>query len=117
MNTLLSNERKRINPADEVSHLSNFVQNSNIGWTSRQERYNDYLLSSEWRALRRRVIIRCKGICEHCGVASVEEVHHLTYKRFKRENLADLLGLCSDCHERIHNIKNNHLIPLVFGGD
>lgn len=91
-----------------------FVQKSN---EDRRASYYDYLLSLEWRALRRRVIIRSKGICERCGVASVEEVHHLTYKRFKKEQLRDLLGLCSECHEKIHNIKNNHLIPLVFGGD
>lgn len=117
MNTLLSGERERTNLAEKVGNLPNFVQNLNIGQTPRQLEYNSYLLSSEWRLLRRRIIIRSKGICEHCGVASVEEVHHLTYKRFKRELLSDLLGLCSECHRKIHNIKNNHLIPLVFGGD
>ena len=117
MNTLLSGERSEQNPAEKVGYFSSFVQNLNIGQTPRQVRYNNYLLSSEWKALRRRVIIRCKGVCEHCGLASVEEVHHLTYRRFRRERLSDLLGLCSECHEKIHNIKNNHLIPLVFGGD
>lgn len=125
---------------NQASQLSNYVRFSNEGEqvilgydlsedqierrlnrakreSDRKFSYNRYLLSSEWRALRRRVIIRCKGICEYCGVANVEEIHHLTYKRFKRELLSDLLGVCSNCHEKIHNIKNDHLIPLVFGGD
>lgn len=113
MNTLLSGDRMRTDPALEQSFGHPFVQKSN---GERQARYCEYLLSPEWRVLRRRVIIRAKGICEHCGVAGVEEIHHLTYKRFRKERLSDLLGLCSDCHEKIHNIKNNHLIPLVFGG-
>ena len=114
MITLLSGKRSEQNPAFEQSFECPFVQKSN---GERQARYYEYLLSPEWKALRRRVIIRAKGICEHCGVASIEEIHHLTYRRFKRELLSDLLGLCSECHEKIHNIKNNHLIPLVFGGD
>lgn len=116
MNTLLSGERMRTNPASGRLFGGSFVRELNEDQTSRRLSYHEYLLSSEWQALRRRVIIRCKGICEHCGVASVEEVHHLTYKRFKRECLIDLLGVCRKCHEKIHNIKNNHLIPLVFGG-
>lgn len=117
MNILLSGERSEQNPALEQSFKRPFVQKLNEEQQARRYNYYNYLLSSEWKALRRRVIIRAKGICEYCGLASVEEIHHLTYKRFKKELLSDLLGLCSECHEKIHNIKNNHLIPLVFGGD
>ena len=140
MNTLLSGERMQTDLAKKAIHLSNYVRFTNegkriiLGYDLSKERierklkqvqqesnrrfsYYSYLQSSEWRKLRRKVIIRAKGICEHCGLASVEEIHHLTYKRFKKELLSDLLGVCSDCHEKIHNIKNEHLIPLVFGGD
>jgi hypothetical protein len=116
MNTLLSGERMRTNPAKKVGHFPNFVQKSNEEQTARQVRYNEYLLSPEWRELKRMVRARCLNVCEVCGIASVEATHHLTYERFGRERLSDLLGVCDKCHEKIHNIKNDHLIPLVFGG-
>ncbi len=115
MNTLLSGERMRTNPAEQF-YDQPFVQKSNED-QERKQRYYDYLLSPEWRELKRMVRARCLNVCEVCGVASVEATHHLTYKRFGREPLSDLLGVCDKCHEKIHNIKNNHLIPLVFGGD
>lgn len=117
MNTLLSGERNGQNPASGRLFGYSFVRKLNEDRIPRCLSYHEYLLSSEWRVLRRMVITRCKDICEYCGVANVEEVHHLTYKRFKHEQLRDLIGVCRRCHEKIHNIKNNHLIPLVFGGD
>lgn len=65
--------------------------------------YNDYLESPEWHHRRRRVLDRCRGICEGCGTARAVHVHHLTYARAGREMLFDLVGVCADCHETIHD--------------
>lgn len=116
MNTLLSGERSGQNPAFEPVFNCPFVQKSNKERMARSVRYNEYLLSPEWRELKRMVRVRCLNVCEVCGISEVEATHHLTYKRFGNERLGDLLGVCDKCHEKIHNIKNNHLIPLVFGG-
>ena len=40
-------------------------------------------------------------MCERCGHGSARlEVHHLTYDRFKKERLDDLLVVCKPCHEK-----------------
>lgn len=79
--------------------------------------YYSYLKSDEWKKLRRIVFMRCKGICEQCGVAQMEATHHKTYKRLGHELLEDLLGVCDDCHKKIHKIKkDDFMLPLVFGG-
>lgn len=76
------------------------IQKSKISkWDSE---YQDYLKSSEWREKRELVIRRAGNICEGCGKAPIEEIHHLTYTRVKREMLFDLVGVCKSCHDKIH---------------
>ena len=67
-------------------------------------RYLAYLRSDEWQTKRAAVIERCSNICEVCELLPVEEVHHNTYERLYREELDDLLGVCSHCHERVHRL-------------
>lgn len=64
--------------------------------------YNRYLASPEWQALRRKVFARADGICEGCAEKPAVQVHHLTYRRFRREMLFDLVAVCEVCHTRIH---------------
>lgn len=66
------------------------------------ERYNAYLRSPEWAEKRRRVLARCKRVCEGCGAAPATEVHHLTYEHVCAELLFELVGLCKSCHDRVH---------------
>ena len=67
--------------------------------------YDEYLKSPEWRHRRVLVIERCNGRCEGCREHPVDEVHHLTYKHYRNEFLFELVGLCKDCHLRIHPNK------------
>jgi hypothetical protein len=72
---------------------------------SRQEwfrEHDEYLLTSEWRLKRKAVLDRCGYICEGCGMQRAVQVHHLTYKHWKKEFLFELVGLCAGCHERVH---------------
>jgi hypothetical protein len=48
---------------------------------------------------------RCNNICERCGKYPVEDIHHLTYARVYHEDLADLQGLCTDCHGFVHGYE------------
>lgn len=67
-----------------------------------QRRYDAHMASPEWRELRRKVMARCRGVCEGCGARAAVQVHHLTYRRLGREMLFDLVGVCLPCHEEIH---------------
>lgn len=89
--------------------------------TSRQRlAYEDYLLSSRWRQVRRQALARAQWRCQNpaCPDDAVRwltqaeiaelavpyslEVHHLTYERLGRERPDDLLVLCERCHSVEH---------------
>ena len=63
--------------------------------------YDKYLKSKVWRAKRTAVMHRAKGVCEACGEAPPQQVHHLTYDRVGREPLFDLVAVCRECHEQL----------------
>ncbi|MFB9951967.1 HNH endonuclease [Rhizobium puerariae] len=65
--------------------------------------YNAYLESDAWKEKRRLVFKRCSGICEGCGIAPADQVHHLTYAHAKREFLFELVAVCEACHTRLHD--------------
>ena len=66
------------------------------------EGYNEYLSSKEWNEKRRLVLKRCNRICEGCGMYGASQAHHLSYDHIGNEFLFELVGLCLDCHKRIH---------------
>jgi hypothetical protein len=68
--------------------------------------YNEYLLSERWAKKREKVIARCKGVCEGCMENPVEHVHHLTYTHVFNEMLFELVGVCRECHNKIHPHMN-----------
>ena len=64
--------------------------------------HDAYLRTPEWADLRAKVIRREKGLCQGCMEVRGTEVHHMTYVRWKRELLTDLVLYCRSCHERYH---------------
>lgn len=75
------------------------------------ESYIAYLNSPEWKSKRQLVIKRCNNVCEGCGQAEVQEVHHLTYAHLTNEFLFELVGLYKPCHERIEQSKSEAREP------
>jgi len=64
--------------------------------------YDSYIRSEQWKQKRRQVIQRDGGVCGVCRDAAISDIHHLTYERIGREDLADLVGVCSTCHAIQH---------------
>lgn len=64
--------------------------------------YADYLKSRQWADKRDRVLRRANFHCEGCGCRPAVDVHHLTYEHVTQEFLFELVALCRECHERIH---------------
>lgn len=64
--------------------------------------YDAYLNSEQWKAKRKLVFKRAGGTCEGCGLKPATEVHHLTYKHHMNEFLFELVAVCTECHERLH---------------
>lgn len=67
--------------------------------------YNQYLKTDKWRKKRAAVLERAKGLCEGCRSKEATQVHHLTYDRVGNEMLFDLVAVCDECHEVIHDSK------------
>ena len=54
-------------------------------------------------ARREQVWERGNGMCEHCGMAAMEEVHHIAGRGgLDPHRLSNLVGLCGDDHRRAH---------------
>ncbi len=64
------------------------------------ETYEQYLRSPAWEVKRDAVRQRDGGHCI-CG-APATALHHKTYDNIGREPLSDLVMLCEECHERVH---------------
>jgi queuine/archaeosine tRNA-ribosyltransferase len=62
-----------------------------------------YLNSDQWKLVRSRILKRDNFSCKRCGNVHRIEVHHLTYIRFGRELPSDLVTLCRDCHQAVHD--------------
>jgi len=72
-----------------------------------------YLNSAKWKNKRQQVLNRDNYACQSCGSIATE-VHHLHYRNFGNEPLDELISLCRECHEKIHekhgyfNIKDDY---------
>lgn len=65
-------------------------------------KYDAYLKTSEWRRIHDQVIRRAGGFCEGCGRKSASQVHHITYQHVFAEFLFELVAVCDECHQRLH---------------
>jgi hypothetical protein len=90
---------KRVGDEVAAQHIDLSVGESEEWWA----KYTAYLETPAWLQRRFLVIKRCGGVCEGCGSAEVDEVHHLTYEHVTEEFLFELVGLCGNCHHRIHD--------------
>jgi hypothetical protein len=64
--------------------------------------YDVYLSSDEWADKKSKVMQRANNLCEGCGDARAQVVHHMSYKNVGEEFLFELVALCHPCHERYH---------------
>lgn len=69
--------------------------------------YREYLRSEHWQKVKARAYERrdskCKNKCKMCFSYGALELHHRTYKTLGRESLVDLVFLCRECHQTIHD--------------
>ncbi len=69
--------------------------------------YQTYLQSTHWKATRTKYIKRTYDgatKCKLCAGYGPIEIHHITYARVGHEARKDLIGLCRECHELLHDV-------------
>ena len=66
--------------------------------------YIEYLQSEDWRERRKYLMELTGWICSKCG-GKATQLHHLKYDNLGNEELdIDVIALCNDCHNEIHEI-------------
>jgi YgiT-type zinc finger domain-containing protein len=76
-----------------------------------KEKKRQYYSSKLYKTLRH----NNKGwVCYCCGADNKRlDLHHRTYKRLGEENIAvDLVPVCRECHEKIHDYFKNNPVSL-----
>ena len=78
--------------------------------SSYRERYQDFYNGKEWKELRSWKFAEANGLCEDCRengkIVAGKEVHHLveiSKDWSKRLDPDNLVLLCRECHNKIHN--------------
>lgn len=62
-----------------------------------------YLKSEHWQNLRLQKLVEADCLCLRCGKQSQSnDVHHLCYKNLYDVTTLDLVVLCRDCHDFVH---------------
>lgn len=64
--------------------------------------YEAYRNGRHWRRLRNNLKAG-KPQCMGCNKYRATELHHLTYDRLGREKYRNLIALCRNCHQSIHD--------------
>lgn len=80
--------------------------------------YNEYITSDEWYAKRPKIFELKGKKCTICGNEDNLDIHHLNYDTLGYEednNYQDVIPLCRDCHEKIHNFldKNENVLKTL----
>lgn len=73
--------------------------------------YYEYIASPQWAAKRAACIER-DGCCRGCGAKEHLQAHHCSYGRLGREKNKDLVTLCRNCHERVHEALDRQFPDL-----
>jgi hypothetical protein len=73
------------------------------------QRYNRYLESDEWQRKRHLVLERdrnrCQARLDRCSIYATQ-VHHLSYKHVFNEPLFELVAICQNCHDTLHEVED-----------
>ena len=69
--------------------------------------YKEYLISDEWKKLKKQRLEIDSNICQQCKIPITLETsncHHIHYRNLYNENIEeDLISLCHSCHQIIHD--------------
>lgn len=88
------------------------------------EKYAEFYNSAEWKKLRNQKFFDADGLCELCKEKGIIregiDVHHLveiSKDWSKRLDYDNLVLLCKDCHNKIHNRQSSLQDFLNFWDD
>ena len=75
--------------------------------------YRSYINSNRWAKRRIQYQFRNTNVCKICGAKDVH-LHHLTYERLGMEEDSDLIPLCAEHHDALHEFVGGSKKNLVM---
>ena len=65
--------------------------------------YAKYMKSRRWKQFKYSYWKKHERVCAACGSTKRLCLHHYSYKKLGNETFDDVVPLCWDCHEELHN--------------
>lgn len=72
--------------------------------------YKEYLKTDEWKRIRRWALDRAGHKCQLCQSTKNLNVHHNNYKNLGKEEPADIIVLCKNCHTKHHKKSDSAIL-------
>lgn len=125
-NTKTKNSEKKIRKAEaklrktleEIDRIENDPSYKPKEWTKAKNNYgfgeyHTYINSIEWAFRKSEYYKSHSRVCRTCGVRDKEiHLHHRTYARVYKEDDADLMPLCLDCHAALHHLQGRFSLSV-----
>ena len=90
---------------NEVEQKTTLLEALRKEYDPEEINYYQYIQTQAWEEMRQKVFRRDGFKCVICNEAKDLNVHHITYENLGAEKVSDLVTLCRNCHEEIHNGK------------
>ena len=107
---ILSDKQKKLQTIRKQLKADYFKNVLNLPFDDFETAYQAYLNSSHWQAKRQVILKRDNYECQFCKASKATQVHHLNYDNLGNESDFELLSVCYNCHQIIHDIENNENI-------
>ena len=78
-------------------------------------KYLKYIQSPEWRKKSLKIKQEANFRCKSCNSPTNLQTHHISYKNLYNEQEGQLVCLCGDCHQELHDYhgKSASYYPLI----
>ena len=94
------------------------IPDTNCNADFSRDTYVEHLMSDKWKQTKLTRLLIDDFKCQQCNkpiTAETSHCHHITYKNLGDEGMKDVVSVCTQCHNDIHEFygKNAGHYPLI----
>lgn len=107
---------------EETYNLDHILMKMNLPSFLPYDEYVAYLRSDSWLNKKMDRFHFDDGICQQCKIELTfkeSHCHHINYKNLKFEKLSEIITLCRDCHNEVHEYHGKNAVnyPILIKGN